>query len=214
VETTTRKLAQNRTARLISVAGALILAGLAGFMAMRAHGPVPEASGPSPAANRPAVASTEGLPPAPDVDVVMYQGETAVGGSRMRLSQLWGKGKPLVLNFFAGLCPPCRGELPDFQKLYTQRGNGKFTLVGVDIGPFVGLGSRDNGRALLRELKITFPAGTTMVAAPIRAYGILGMPTTVFIAPDGKIFRRYTGMLTRGQMETFTDELLKASGIP
>jgi thiol-disulfide isomerase/thioredoxin len=214
VETTTRKHTPNKTARLIGVAVAVVLAGLAGFMAMRARGPLPGASGPSPVANRPVAASTEGLPPAPDVDVVMYQGETAVDGSRVRLSQLWGKGKPLVLNFFAGLCPPCRGELPDFQKLYAQRGNGKFTLIGVDIGPFVGLGSRDDGRALLRELKITFPAGTVMVAAPIRAYGILGMPTTVFITPDGKILRKYTGLLSRGQMETFTDELLKASGIP
>lgn len=214
METKTRTQAQKSTARLIGVAVVIVLAGLAGLMAIRAHGPLPGASGPSPVANRSTAASPEGLPPAPDVDVVMYQGETAVGGSRVRLSQLWGKGKPLVLNFFAGLCPPCRGELPDFQRLYTQRGNSKFTLIGVDIGPFVGLGSRDDGRVLLRELKITFPAGTAMVAAPIRAYGILGMPTTVFITPDGKIFRRYTGMLTRGQMETFTDELLKASGIP
>ena len=141
----------------------------------------------------------------------MYQGEAAVGGSRVRLSQLWGRGKPVVLNFFAGLCPPCRGELPDFQRVYTDRGAGKFTLIAVDVGPFVGLGSRDDGKALLRELKITFPAGTTMVAAPVRAYEIAGMPTTIFITPGGKIFKRYAGMLTRGQMEMLIDELLKAS---
>jgi len=143
----------------------------------------------------------------------MYQGEEAVGGSKIRLSQLWRQGKPVVLNYWAGLCPPCRAELPDFQRLYVERAKGKFTLIGVDIGPFVGLGSRDDGKALLRELKITFPAGTALVAAPIRAYGIVGMPTTVFIKPSGKIFKRYTGMLTRGQMNTLVDELLKASGI-
>ncbi len=143
----------------------------------------------------------------------MYQGEAVVGGSKIRLSQLWRKGKPVVVNYWAGLCPPCRAELPDFQRLYVERAKGKFTLIGVDVGPFVGLGSRDDGKALLRELKITFPAGTALVAAPVRAYGIVGMPTTVFITPSGKIFKRYTGMLTRGQMNTLVDELLKASGI-
>jgi cytochrome c biogenesis protein CcmG, thiol:disulfide interchange protein DsbE len=142
----------------------------------------------------------------------MYQGDAAVGGSRIRLSQLWGKGKPVVLNYFAGLCPPCRAELPDFQRLYTDSPKSKFTLIGVDVGSFVGLGSRDDGKALLRELKITFPAGTIFGADGFRRCAILGMPTTVFITADGKILRKYTGMLTRDQMNTFVDELLKASG--
>jgi cytochrome c-type biogenesis protein len=198
------------TVRLVGTAVVVVLAAAAVLIFVRARAPVPESPG---AARSQSAVSTEALPPAPDMDVVMYQGEEAVGGSRIRLSQLWRKRKPVVLNFFAGLCPPCRGELPDFQRLYTERGTGRFALIAVDVGPFVGLGSRDDGRALLHELKIGFPAGTTLVAAPIRAYGILGMPTTVFITPDGKVFKRYTGMLTRRQMETFVDELLKASGI-
>ncbi len=206
----TRKHTKRATTLFIGAAAAVALAAAVGFMVVRARGPVPRSPG---VAGPASAVSTEGLSPAPDIEVVMYQGEMAVGGARVRLSQLWGKGKPVVLNFFAGLCPPCRAELPDFQRLYTERGNGKFTLIGIDIGPFVGLGVRDDGKALLRELKITFPAGTTLVAAPVRAYGIAGMPTTVFITPSGKIFKRYTGMLTRSQMDTFVDELLKASGI-
>jgi len=206
----TRKSTMRATTLFMGAAAAVALAGAVGFMIVRARAPILGSPG---AAGAPSAVSTEELPPAPDVEVVMYQGEAAVGGSRVRLSHLWGKGKPVVLNFFAGLCPPCRAELPDFQGLYTQRGSRKFTLIGIDIGPFIGLGSRDDGRALLRELKITFPAGTTMVAAPVRAYRIAGMPTTIFITPDGKIFKRYTGMLTRRQMKTFVDELLKASGI-
>ena len=117
-----------------------------------------------------------------------------------------------MLNYFAGLCPPCRRELPDFQRLYTGSAQDKFILIGVDIGSFVALGSPDDGRALLRELKITFPAGTIVSADGFRRYGILGMPTTVFITANGKILRRYTGMLTRDQMNTFIGELLKVSG--
>lgn len=165
---------------------------------------------------------TPGLPPAPtaqlrlapDTEITMYQGEAAVGGSKIALSDLWTGGKPVVLNFWAGLCPPCRAEMPDFQRVYDERGaaNAKFAFIGVDIGPFIGLGSREDAKALLRELKVTFPAGTTFDERTIRNYEILGMPTTVFITPDGKILRKHTGLLTYGQMNLFIDELLRASG--
>jgi len=194
-------------------AAAVTLAVAIGFIAIRAHAPVQEASTPSPTpARRQAASSTEALPAAPDFEIVMYQGEATVGGSKIQLSQLWGKRKSVVLNYFAGLCPPCRAELPDFQRLYTDSAKDKFILIGVDVGPFVGLGSRDDGKALLQELKITFPAGTVFGAGGFRRYGIVGMPTTVFITADGKILREYTGMLTRDQMTTFVGELLKASG--
>jgi thiol-disulfide isomerase/thioredoxin len=195
------------------VAAIIGLAVAGGFIAVRAHAPVQEGSAPGHAPGRQAAAaSTRGLPAAPDFEIVMYQRDAAVGGSKIRLSQLWGKGKPVVLNYFAGLCPPCRMELPDFQRLYTGSAKDKFFLIGVDVGPFVGLGSRDDGKALLRELKTTFPAGTIFSADEFRRSGIFGMPTTVFITADGKILRKYTGSLTRDQMTTFLGELLKASG--
>lgn len=141
----------------------------------------------------------------------MYQGQEIVGGNRVRLSQLWKRGKPIVLNFFAGQCPPCRAEMPDFQKLYEAVGKDKYLMLSVDIGPYIGLGSREDGRALLRELKITFPAGTMFEEDILVVYQILGMPTTVFVTSDGKMLRKHTGLLTRGQMLAFTEELLKAS---
>ncbi len=202
-------------AAILLVAAIAGLAVVGGVIAVRPHPPVQDGSAPARTPARQAAApSTEGLPAAPDVEIVMYQGDAAVGGSKIRLSQLWGKGKPVVLNYFAGLCPPCRMELPDFQRLYTGSAKDKFILIGVDVGSFVGLGSRDDGKALLRELKTTFPAGSIFRPDEFRRSGILGMPTTLFITADGKIFRKYTGLLTRDQMTTFLGELLKASGTP
>lgn len=123
------------------------------------------------------------------------------------------QGKPVVLNFWAGLCPPCRAELPDFQKLNDQY-KDRILLFGLDVGPFVGLGSREEGKALLKELNITFPAGTTFDAKVMRDYEVLGMPTTVFIAPGGKIVKTWPGLLTWDKMVKLTDELLKVSGEP
>ena len=158
------------------------------------------------------VSPTSALPLAPDVLVTLYQGEKALGTRQIALSQLWER-KPVVLNFWAGLCPPCRVEMPDFQALYDQNGS-KFTLIGVDIGPFIGLGSHEDGKALLRELRITFPAGATADVRTVRNYQILGMPTTVFITSQGRILRKHTGLLTRGQMDSFLAELLRVSAAP
>jgi cytochrome c-type biogenesis protein len=143
------------------------------------------------------------------MEIALYQGAHIVGGSPVALSALWQRA-PVVLNFWAALCPPCRAEMPDFQRLSQTHRPGSYLLVGVDIGPFIGLGTRDQGQALLHELQITYPAGTTFDARIVRAYQIVGMPTTVFIATDGTIVRRHTGLLTLAQMRAFTDELLAA----
>lgn len=144
----------------------------------------------------------------------MYQGEAIVGGHTIALSSLWQQGKPVVLNFWAGLCPPCRAEMPDFERMYTERPRGSFFLIGVDIGSFIGLGSRGDAQALMRELRITFPLGTTFDVRTVRNYEILGMPTTVFISTDGRIVRKHAGLMTLGQMNAFTDELLRISRPP
>lgn len=185
---------------VLVIAGAVIVAVAAvGYAVLR---PRPQPAAPVPTAQ---------LRPAPDIEIVMYQGADEVGGSPVALSSLWERTqRPVVLNFWAGLCPPCRAEMPDFQRLYSER-RGEITLIGVDIGPFIGLGSREDGRALLREVGVTYPAGTTLDARTVRNYEILGMPTTVFITADGRIWRKHAGLLTRGQMVALVDELLRVS---
>jgi thiol-disulfide isomerase/thioredoxin len=146
-----------------------------------------------------------------DFQVQLYQGEEVLGGKDIQFSRIFTQGQPVVLNFFAGLCPPCRAEMPDFQAVSGQY-QGRVLLFGLDIGPFVGLGSRADGKALVQELGVTYPAGTTLDSKVVRAYQVLGMPTTVFLTPDGKVFRTWTGLLTRAKMVELFDQLLKASG--
>jgi cytochrome c biogenesis protein CcmG, thiol:disulfide interchange protein DsbE len=159
-------------------------------------------------------ASSPSLRLAPDIEITMYQRQGEVGGEKIALSDLWERrSQPVVLNFWAGLCPPCRAEMPDFQRLYEQP-DRKFALIGIDIGSFIDLGSRDDARALLRELKITYPAGTTPDIRTLRNYAILGMPTTVFITADGRMWRKHTGLLTFNQIKALADELIRGSSSP
>ena len=143
---------------------------------------------------------------ASDFVITMFQGEDVVGGQEVSLHSLFGE-KPIVINFWAGLCPPCRAEMPDLQE-FNQKFQGRTLLVGVDLGQFTGLGTKQDARDLLAELEATYPAGSTSDPDVIRDYKVLGMPTTIFIDRDGKIFNKWTGALNGAFLEEKTLEML------
>lgn len=151
---------------------------------------------------------------ASDFRISAYQGSDALGGEEVWLSSLFsqasGERPPIVLNFWAGQCPPCRAEMPDLQEVYEEYGD-RVLLFGLDVGPFVGLGSRDDGRALLADLGVIYPAGTTFDQEVVRSYRVVGMPTTYLIKSDGEILRSWTGLLTKDKMVDLVEELLNAS---
>jgi len=115
------------------------------------------------------------------------------------------------LNFWAGLCPPCRAEMPDLDEFATEYSD-RVVLFGLDVGPFSGLGSRNDGRQLVEELGVTYLMGTTTDASVVRAYEVFGMPTTVFLTPDGDIHRSWSGLMTASKLAEITDDLIAAAG--
>ena len=143
---------------------------------------------------------------APDLTVSMFQGQDVVGGEKVTLSGLIG-GRPIVLNFWAGLCPPCRAEMPDLQE-FNEDFQDRALLLGVDLGQFTGLGNTDDAKKLLSDLAITYPAGFTSDSDVIRNYQVLGMPTTIFIDREGRIFNRWTGALNKNVLIEKTQEML------
>ena len=98
---------------------------------------------------------------APDFPFTVYQGGGVLGGDELQFSDLF-QGKPVVLNFWAGLCAPCLAEMPEFQRVYDLH-KEQFLLLGLDIGPSIDLGSVEEGKSLLQELGITYPTGTSKV---------------------------------------------------
>lgn len=145
-----------------------------------------------------------------DFRLVTYQGEAVLGGRETTFANVFARGKPVVLNFWAGLCPPCRAEMPAFQKVADEL-QDKFILVGVDVGPFIGLGSREDARRLLRELNIRYPAAAAADATPLRLYNVRNMPTTVFLNAKGQVVETANGLLVERQLRSKVEHLVAAS---
>ena len=142
--------------------------------------------------------------------IVAYQGAQLLGAEELDFADLLGRGTPVALNFWAGQCPPCRAEMPAFQRVY-DRHRHEFLLVGVDIGPFIGLGSHDDARALLAELDISYPAAYAVDDRAVRDYNIVSMPTTVFYTADGTEHSRHNGLMTEDQFEEAVEQIVAAS---
>ena len=78
---------------------------------------------------------------------------------------------------------------------------------------FTQLGSREDAKSLLAELGVTYPAGYTEHDGVIADYGVLSMPTTVFIDRSGDVFRKWAGVLDRDTLERITNEMLSQPSI-
>jgi len=142
--------------------------------------------------------------------VVAYpQGVAAIGPDEVEFTSLLGTGTPVVLNFWAGQCPPCRAEMPAFQNVHDTYGDD-FLLLGVDIGPFIGLGTNQSAIDLLVELGISYPTARAIDARAVQDYNVLGMPTTIFYDGEGNEVNRQTGLLTEDILETRVRELVGA----
>ena len=145
-----------------------------------------------------------------DFSFEVYQGSEVLGGDELNFSDVLALGKPVVLNFWAGDCPPCRAEMPAFQRVHERR-KADVIFLGLDVGVFTGLGMRDSALRLLNELGITYPAGAPPNRSATVRYSVVSMPTTVFFDASGQILDRIDGALSEFRLATEIDELLAAS---
>lgn len=130
-------------------------------------------------------AATSGTPgteaPAPDFTLTDMQGEA------VSLSQY--RGKVILLNFWAGWCPPCRAEMPSMEKLYRQLKDRDFVLLAVNV--------EEGGRAAVqdftREIPVSFPILLDTAQTVSRLYRVRGLPQSYIIDREGKIVQQVKG---------------------
>jgi len=99
------------------------------------------------------------------------------------------RGRPLVINFWASWCGPCRTEMPLLEAAFRAE-HGKVAFLGVDSND-----TASAAKAFLAQVHVTYPAVSDPSASLATRFGLLGLPTTVFISPTGKIVGRHIGEL-------------------
>jgi cytochrome c biogenesis protein CcmG/thiol:disulfide interchange protein DsbE len=123
---------------------------------------------------------------------------------RVELESL--RGKPVVVNFWASWCVPCRKELPDFEAAH-QRFGDRVAFLGVNHQD-----GRTPARDLLRQTGVTYPSGSDPDGKVAADYGLRGMPSTVFISSRGQIVASRTGQLSRSELDDMIERLLLPNG--
>jgi len=123
---------------------------------------------------------------------------TNTDGARVTLADL--AGEPLVINFWASYCPPCRAEMPLLQRSVTA--SSRVHLVLINEGD-----SSQSARDFLSATGIQLPALLDTNLAVGRAYGVVPLPTTVFVRADGSIAGRQIGELDDRVLATWLSTL-------
>ena len=106
-----------------------------------------------------------------------------VDGNPVQFSTLIGK--PIVLNFWASWCPPCKDEMPAFNKVYEELGED-ITFVMVNMVD----GQRETvkkGKDFIEKNEFTFPVYYDTEQNAAITYSVTSLPTTYFIDKDGYI---------------------------
>ena len=102
-------------------------------------------------------------------------------GEDVSLSQF--RGKYLLINFWATWCAPCKIEMPSLEKLYRQFKSDNFDMIGISNDMF---GARVV-RPYIKATNLTFPMLLDQRMIASRQFGIVSLPTTVLIDPQGII---------------------------
>ncbi len=124
---------------------------------------------------------------APDFELNTLDGE------KVRLSDF--EGKPVMVNFWASWCPPCRAEMPDIQKLHEET---DYEILSINVTGSEA--SEKDVREFMKEYELTFETALDEMSAVATMYSAFSLPTTYFIDGKREIHEIVEGPLTYDAM--------------
>lgn len=132
---------------------------------------------------------------ATDFELKLFNGKT------IRLSDFEGK-KPVVINFWASWCGPCREEAPILAKV-SKRFSKRVEFLGIVIND-----SQANAEAFMKQFGIEYDNGrdTSKIGD---AYGITGIPETFWIDKNGQVVDRWIGAIDEASLDQRTNALIQ-----
>ncbi|GBE02629.1 thiol-disulfide oxidoreductase ResA [bacterium BMS3Abin08] len=122
-----------------------------------------------------------------------------LSGKEVHLSDF--KDEVVLINFWASWCPPCKIEIPGFEKIYSDYNGRGFTIIGISVDSV--------SQSFIRNMGMTYP----VVMANKRVlnnYGkITGIPTSFLIGRDGKIIKKVVGVYSESRLRNDVENALK-----
>ncbi len=122
-------------------------------------------------------------------------------GNEVKLSDFLGK--PIILNFWASWCGPCKSEMPDIQEFYEKYGEEiQFLLVSVDD-------SVEDAKAFIADAGYTFPVYFDTTSMGAYTYGATSIPLTFFIDANGDLVAYYRSAMTADILQQGIDAIYR-----
>lgn len=174
------------------LAGLLIGALLAYTVLLSGGGAGRETSGESVGDNDPRLPAAVGST-APDFTLPNLEGEPVA------LSSL--RGKPVVINFWATWCAPCKEEMPLLESTSQQLGD-QVVFLGVDYAE-----GKDVVQSFVSELGLTFPILLDSDGAVADRYFVRNYPTTLFVDAEGVVRAQRVGLLDEDLLEKYLETI-------
>jgi len=128
-------------------------------------------------------------------------------GTAVKLSDF--VGKPVVLNFWASWCGPCRGEMPDFQEAFEAQGEQIYFLMVNATG---GRETPEAAKSLIADSGYTFPVYFDTDGEAAAVYRIYSLPTTYFIDAEGNLVARAPGAIDGETLQEGINMILPEAG--
>jgi peroxiredoxin len=132
---------------------------------------------------------------------------SAVDGSRVRLSDL--RGKPVLITFFALWCGSCLSEMPHIKEVQAERGLDRLTVLAINAGE-----TRSRALDFIEFIQAPFIWGLDFDLTVADAYGVRGLPHTVYIDANGVIRAVYAGQAEKARLNAYVDAAFEGSEPP